>query len=274
MKQDYRYRRECEIMEKKTVLITGAAMGIGLAAAKRFAEGGWSVAMLDKNQEALMEATRDLQNAGYDVKPYVCDVSDYKQCENTVGKVIDDYEKIDCLYNNAGVLGDRLGILEFDPEGFKEAFHVNVCGSMNMIQLVSRTMVERKLEGSIINTTSINGDIATWDPVGYIGSKWAMKGLTKTCAFQLGKYKIRVNAVSPGATVTPMAKASYENEEIRETLAGLHIRNMWIQPEMVANAAFFLASEEAYGINGVILPVDDGYAVEKSADFSEIGAKN
>lgn len=261
-------------MEKKTVLITGAAMGIGLSGAKRFAEGGWSVAMIDKNGEVLEKEAAALKEAGYDVKGYLCDVSDYGQCDQTVQAVIADFGKIDCLYNNAGVLGDRLGILEFDPEGFKEAFNVNVFGSMNMIQLVSRTMVERKLEGSIINTTSINGDIATWDPVGYIGSKWAMKGLTRTCAFQLGKHKIRVNAVSPGATITPMAQASYDNKEIRETLAELHIRNMWIKPEMVANAAFFLASDEAYGINGVILPVDDGYAVGKSADFSDIGAKH
>lgn len=261
-------------MEKKTVLITGASKGIGLCGAKRFAQGGWSVAMAARNKETLDKEVKALQEEGYDVKGYQCDVSDYAQCDRTVQEVIKDFGKIDCLYNNAGILGDRLGILEFDPEGFKEAFNVNVFGAMNMIQLVARTMVERKLEGSIINTTSINGDIATWDPVGYIGSKWAMKGLTRTCAFQLGKYKIRVNAVSPGATVTPMAQASYDNKEIRETLAKLHIRNMWIQPEMVADAAFFLASDQAYGINGVILPVDDGYAVGKSADFSDIGAKN
>ena len=110
-------------MEKKTVLITGAAMGIGLSGAKRFAEGGWSVAMIDKNGEVLEKEAAALKEAGYDVKGYLCDVSDYGQCDQTVQAVIADFGKIDCLYNNAGVLGDRLGILEFDPEGFKEAFN-------------------------------------------------------------------------------------------------------------------------------------------------------
>lgn len=260
--------------EKKVVLITGAAMGIGLSGAKKFAQEGWSVAMIDKEKEIQEKEAAALKAEGYDVESFHCDVSSYDQCTKTVEAVIQRFGKIDCLYNNAGVLGDRLGILEFDPEAFKEAFNVNVFGSMYMIQLVARTMVERKLEGSIINTTSINADIATWDPVGYIGTKGAMKCLTRTCAFQLGQYKIRVNAVSPGATVTPMAKASRENEEVRDTVASLHIRNMWIQPEILAEAAYFLASDAAYGINGVILPVDDGYAVGKSADFSKIGTQH
>lgn len=255
---------------KKVIVITGAALGIGQAAARKFAENGWAVALIDYDQEALDATTAELKNKGLDAEAYLCDVSDYDQCSKAVEAVINHFGKIDVLYNNAGVLGDRLGILDFDHVAFKEAFQTNVFGSMYMTQLVSRTMVERKIEGCIINTTSINADIATWDPVGYIGSKGAMKCLTRTCAFQLGQYKIRVNAVSPGATITPMAKASYENKEVRDMVAGLHIRNMWIEPEWVANAAYFLASDEAYGINGVILPVDDGYACGKSADFSKI----
>jgi NAD(P)-dependent dehydrogenase (short-subunit alcohol dehydrogenase family) len=256
--------------DKKVIIITGAAMGIGQSGARKFARNGWAVAMIDRNQEALEGAYQELKEEGLDVEQYLCDVSDYEQCSKAVEAVIDRYGKIDALYNNAGVLGDRLGILDFDYKAFQEAFQTNVFGSMYMIQLVSRTMVARKIEGCIINTTSINADIATWDPVGYIGSKGAMKCLTRTCAFQLGEYKIRVNAVSPGATVTPMAQASWENKEVYDSLAQLHIRNMWIQPEMVADAAFFLASDEAYGINGVVLPVDDGYACGKSADFSKL----
>lgn len=260
--------------EKKVVMITGAGKGIGLSGAKRFAEGGWSVAMVGRTMSDLEKEAGALKAAGYDVEPFLCDVSHYDQCEKTVAAVIERFGKIDCLYNNAGILGDRLGILDFDHEAFQDAFKVNVFGSMYMIQLVARTMVERGIEGSIINTTSINADVATWDPVGYIGSKGAMKCLTRTCAFQLGKYKIRVNAVSPGCTITPMAEASWKNKEVYDTCASLHCRNMWIQPEWVANAAFFLASDEAYGVNGLILSVDNGYAVGKSADFSKIGAKN
>jgi NAD(P)-dependent dehydrogenase (short-subunit alcohol dehydrogenase family) len=230
--------------------------------------------MLARTESEVMQAAADLKAEGYDVEGFVCDVSSYDACAKAVAAVIERFGKIDCLYNNAGILGDRLGILEFDPEGFKQAYNVNVFGTMYMIQLVSRTMVERKIEGSIINTSSLNGETITWDPVGYITSKWAINGITRTCAFQLAGYKIRVNAVAPGATVTPMAHASWEDENVRKVVASMHLRNMWIQPEMVADAAFFLASDASYGVNGQILHVDDGYCVGKSADFTSIGAQH
>lgn len=261
-------------MKKKVVIITGAGKGIGLAGAKKFAKEGWSVAMLGRTEADITSEAKQLKAAGYDVEAFVCDVSRYADCEKAVAAVVEKWGRIDCLYNNAGILGDRLGILEFDPEGFKEAYNVNVFGAMYMIQLVSRVMAEKKIEGSIINTSSLNAETITWDPVGYITSKWAINGITRCCAFQLAEYKIRVNAVAPGATVTPMARASWENEEVSKVVASMHLRNMWIQPEMIADAAYFLASDASYGVNGQILHVDDGYCVGKSADFTSIGAQH
>lgn len=261
-------------MENKVVVITGAGKGIGLAGAKKFAKEGWSVAMLGRTEADVLREAEAIRNEGGDATGFKCDVSSYDDCAAAVAAVIERYGKIDCLYNNAGILGDRLGILEFDPEGFKEAYNVNVFGTMYMIQLVARTMVERKIEGAIINTSSLNGETITWDPVGYITSKWAIQGITRTCAFQLADYKIRVNAVAPGATITPMAHASWEDPTVYKVVAGMHLRNMWIKPEQVADAAYFLASDASYAINGQILHVDDGYCVGKSADFTSIGAQH
>lgn len=260
-------------MDKKVAIITGAAMGIGYAATDRFCRGGWHVSMVDINAEALEEARVAMEEKGYSVNAYVCDVASYDACAEVVKDVNQRYGRIDALYNNAGILGDRDGILGFDHEKVKEAFEVNVFGSLNMIQLVARVMVDRGIEGAIVNTTSINAEMGTWDPIGYIGTKGAMKSITQGAAFHLGAQKIRVNAVSPGATHTPMAASVYDVPPAQEAVVAYHNRHIWIEPEWVANAAFFLASDEAMGINGATLFVDDGWATGNGADLLDIFAE-
>lgn len=260
-------------MEKKVAIITGAAEGIGKAGVKRFCEGGYSVAAVDIQGELVAKVAEDMRAAGYDAIAYACDVSDYEACAEVVSDVETRYGRIDALYNNAGILGDRDGILGFDHNAVKDAFEVNVFGSLNMIQLVSRVMDRLKIEGAIVNTTSVNAEIGTWDPIGYIGSKGAMKSITQAAAFHLGAQKIRVNAVSPGATITPMAASVYDVPSARAEVAKFHNRHIWIEPEWVANAAFFLASDEAMGVNGATLFVDDGWATANGADLLDIFAE-
>lgn len=250
-------------MSKKVVIITGAGKGIGLAAAKKFAREGWSVAMLARTKKDIVDAANQIKEEGFEAEAFVCDVAKLEDCEKAVTAVVEKWGRIDCLYNNAGILVDRLDVLNLPMESFKKEYDVNVFGTMQMIQLVAKVMVHKKIEGSIINTSSLNGETVTQDPVGYVSSKWAINGITRSCAFQLAKYKIRVNAVAPGVTLTPMAQAGWDNEEMRAAIAKMHLRNMWIQPEMVADAAFFLASDASYGVNGQILHVDDGFCVGK-----------
>lgn len=258
--------------EKKTCIITGCAKGIGAAAVERFARGGMRVVAVDIDAEGLEQVVADATAKGYDVVAMPCDVSDYDACAQVVEATERAYGRIDALYNNAGILGDRDGILGFDHTAVADAFKVNVFGSLNMIQLVSRVMARLGIEGSIVNTTSVNAEIGTWDPIGYIGSKGAMKSITQAAAFQLGKQKIRVNAVSPGATITPMAASVYDVPPARDEVARYHNRHIWIRPEWVANAAFFLASDEAMGVNGATILVDDGWATAGGADLLDIFA--
>lgn len=261
------------MQEKKVAIITGAAQGIGLAGVKRFCEGGYAVAMVDVNAPVLARAEANMLAAGYEVTAFVCDVSDYDACAEVVAAVDEKYGRIDALYNDAGILGDREGILGFNHAKIAEAFEVNVYGSLNMIQLVANVMADHGIEGSIVNTTSINAEQGTWDPIGYIGSKGAMKAITQAAAFHLGAQKIRVNAVSPGATNTPMAASVYDVPPARAEVATYHNRHIWIEPEWVANAAFFLASDEAMGVNGTILSVDDGWHSGGGADLLDIFAE-
>lgn len=260
-------------MEKKVAILTGCSAGIGAAAVKRFAEGGYRVAALDVNMPDLNKVVDELVAAGHEVVAYECDVRDYDRCAEVVADVEAKWGRIDALYNNAGILGDRDGILGFDHNAVKDAFEVNVFGSLNMIQLVARTMDRLGIQGAIVNTTSVNAEIGTWDPIGYIGSKGAMKSITQAAAFHLGAQKIRVNAVSPGATITPMAASVYDVPPAREAVAQYHNRHIWIKPEWVANAAFFLASDEAMGVNGATLFVDDGWATAGGADLLDIFAE-
>lgn len=254
-------------METKVAIVTGAAMGIGKAGVERFARGGYAVAACDINEEALNATVEELKAKGYDVTPYVLDVTDYDACQKVVDAVVEAKGRVDALYNNAGILGDRDGILGFDHNTVKEAFEVNVFGGLNLIQIVSRAMDKLGIKGAIVNTTSINAEMGTWDPIGYIGSKGAMKAITQGAAFHLGPQGIRVNAVSPGATITPMAASVYDDPKLRKAVAVNHNRHRWITPEEVANTAFWLASDEASGVNGVIVSVDDGYATGKGADL-------
>ena len=253
--------------DKKVVIITGAAMGIGKAAVDRFGRAGWQIAAVDWNGEALAATEAEMTGKGYAVDAYVLNVADYDACAAMVADVEAKYGRIDGLYNNAGILGDRDGILGFDHETVKDAFEVNVFGSLNLIQLVARVMDRLGIQGAIVNTTSINAEVGTWDPIGYIGLKGAMKAITQGAAFHLGAQGIRVNAVSPGATITPMAASVYDVPPAREAVALNHNRHRWITPEEVANAAFWLISDEASGVNGIVVAVDDGYATGKGADL-------
>ena len=260
-------------MDKKVIIITGAAMGIGYCAVEKFASNGWAVAAIDRSVDALETASEVFTARGFDFLAITADVQNYDECEAAVNAALAKYGRIDALYNNAGVLGSRDGMLDFDRDEIKDAFNVNVFGSLYMVQLVANAMVKLGTKGSIVNTSSINGKIATWDSVGYIGSKGAVEAMTRAEAFQLGEYDIRVNAVAPGFVNTPMSNAAWENKKARAAGAALHIRNRWIEPEQVADAAFFLCSDDAYAINGAVLPVDDGYVASKAAPLPQIFAE-
>lgn len=251
-------------MAEKVVIITGAAQGIGLAGARRFAEGGYIVIMTDKNKEVLEQSVQQLASENYPVEGYELDVTNYGQGQEVVSEVVRKYGRIDALFNDAGITGHRKNILNFDPEEIKQAEEVNLWGSLYMIQHVSRVFVEKGIKGSIINVSSFVASFAEWSPFGYGISKSSVDGLTRTAAFHLGKYGIRVNSVAPGYTKTEMAiKYDYSNPKLRKAAEEKSLLNRWIEPREIANAVFFLASDEASAITGVKLPVDAGYTTTK-----------
>ncbi|WP_026927471.1 SDR family NAD(P)-dependent oxidoreductase [Granulicoccus phenolivorans] len=262
-------------MSNKVVIITGAAQGIGLAAARRFAEGGYSVAMTDLKVDELNAAVAQLQSEGFEVSGHELDVANHAQGAQVVAEIIAHYGRLDALFNNAGITGHRKNVLNFDPEEIKQAEEVNLWGSLYMIQHVARYWVENKIEGAVVNVSSFVASFAEWSPFAYGISKTSVDGLTRTAAFQLGKYGIRVNSVAPGYTKTEMAiKYDYSDPKLRKAAEDKSLLNRWIEPREIANAAFFLAGDQASAITGVKLPVDAGYTTTKEDNKVSLYGEN
>ncbi len=256
--------------EKKVVIITGAAQGIGLATVEKFLKEGWSVAATDVKKAELDVEVQRLKKEGYDVEGYELDVTDFEQGKKVVSQVIEHFGKVDSLFNNAGIVGHRGNILNFDPVEIKNATNVNVFGTLYMTQHVAKYFVENKIKGSIVNVASIAAELAEWSPFGYHVSKWGVKGLTRSTAFQLGSYGIRVNAVAPGSTKTPMSKIDWSNPEISAQTEKNTLLKKWLDPSEIANAVFFLSGDQASGITGQNLLVDAGYTITKEDNSRNI----
>lgn len=256
--------------EKKVAVITGAGQGIGLAAAHKFAQEGWAVALIDMNKDTVEKETKILQENGADAAFYILDVSDFEKGKEIVTQIRQRFGRIDALFNNAGITGHRLDVLHCDPQEIKRATDVNLFGSLYMTQHVAKTMVADKIKGAIVNVSSISAELASWDPFGYQISKYGVKGLTKSTAFQLGAYDIRVNAVAPGTTRTPMSEMDWSDPEISKMWESKNVLHKWLEPEEIANAAYFLASDAASGITGAILMADAGYTITKADNRENI----
>src|SRR5574338_832312 len=250
-------------MKDKVVLVTGGAAGIGKATALRFAEEGAKVVICDLNEAAGAETLGQL---GAQAAFYKVNVADRAEAGKWIEAVAEKYGRIDVLVNNAGVLRD--GQLVKFKEGqfvgqmsepdFDLVVSVNLKGVFNCAQAVAPVMIKQG-GGVILNATSIVGLDGNFGQTNYVATKAAVVGMTKVWARELGKYGIRVNAVAPGFTATEILSAMPE-----KVIAGMKARTplgRMGQPEDIANAYLFLASDEASFITGETLRVDGGIVV-------------
>ena len=242
------------MLKDKVAVITGATRGIGYATAKKFLENGCKVAIFGSKSETVKKALESLrkENKDYDVKGFYPDLTNLKEVEEVFNKIKDLYGKIDILVNNAGISA-RESIYEYKEEDFKKIMDLNVNAVFNCSKAVSLIMNENK-GGVILNTSSMVSIYGQPSGCGYPASKFAVNGLTKSLARELGKDGIRVNAVAPGIILTDMMKSVPDNviEPLIKTIPLGRIG----RAEDVANAFLFLASDMASYITGAILPVD------------------
>lgn len=237
----------------KVALVTGAARGIGLAAAKRFLAEGYSVALLDIDGDNLARSVAALATPERTLA-LTCDVGAADQVEKAVGEAKARFGSLDALVNNAGTAVFKPA-LETSLAEFQRTMDVNLTGPFMLIKACAPLMGRG---GAIVNITSISGLRASALRIAYGTSKAALAHLTKQFALELSVLGIRINAVAPGPVDTAMAKAVHSNAIRADYHDSIPLGRYGLEEEL-AEAIFFLCSERASYITGHVLPVDGGF---------------
>lgn len=242
----------------KLVLITGASQGIGACIAQKFAENGYNVAINCRGQAEVENGgnavAEKCRSHGVEAECFIADVSNFEQCGEMVKAVVERFGEIDVLVNNAGITRDGL-IVMMPEKQFDSVIAVNMKSVFNMMHFVGKVMMKAK-HGSIVSMASVAGLYGNRGQINYSASKAGVIGMTMSAAKELGSRNITVNAVAPGVIETPMTAAM--NEKARAAAEANISLGRVGKPQDVANAVYFLASEEASYITGQVLVVDGG----------------
>ncbi len=241
----------------KVAIITGAAQGIGLATARKFAVEGAKVVLVDMNQDSLHAAQATLTDAGFTSEVAVVNVTERAQVDALVEKVKAEHGRIDILVNNAGITRDAR-LINMTEAQFDQVISVNLKAVFTTTQAIASTMLEQG-SGVILNASSVVGLYGNFGQTNYAASKYGVIGFTTTWARELGPKGIRVNAVCPGFINTPILATV--PEKVLDVMKGQCWQRRLGQPEEIANAYAFLASDEASYINGVALEVSGGLSI-------------
>ncbi|MGE8005667.1 3-oxoacyl-ACP reductase FabG [Lysinibacillus sp. NPDC093216] len=236
-------------LNNKVAIITGAANGIGYAAAERFIEEGALVVIADFNEEAGISAAQQLGDQALFVQ---VNVADRESVKKLVATVIEHTGRVDILVNNAGITRDAM-LTKMTEEQFHQVLDVNLTGLFHCTQEVIPHMIAAG-GGKIINTSSVSGVYGNVGQTNYAATKAAIVGMTKSWAKELGRKGINVNAVAPGFTETDMVKKMPEN--VLAQMRSIVPLQRLGTPRDIANAYLFLASDEASYVHGHTLHVD------------------
>ncbi len=239
---------------KPLALITGAAQGIGYACAEALAENGYRVILSDINAEGVAEAARTL---GGDAVSLVCDMADTDAISAMFDTIESEYGPVSALVNNAGIAapGD---FLDTTLEQFRKVIDINLVGTFAALQRAARTMVENKIQGSIVNMSSINAVVAIPSIAAYCSSKGGVMQLTKASALALAPHNIRVNAVGPGSIDTAMMAGVNANPEAMKMVMSRTPLKRVGKAQEIANVVAFLTSDKASYVTGETIYVDGG----------------
>ena len=242
------------ILSGKVAIITGATRGIGFAVVQSFLKNGASVALFGSRQETVDKALSALkaENPDWEVIGMAPDLTDYAAVDAAFAEVEKAFGRIDILVNNAGISA-REPLAAYKPEDFKKIMDLNVTAVFNGCKAVEPLM-RKAGHGCVINTSSMVSLYGQPSGVGYPASKFAVNGLTKSLARELGPAGIRVNAVAPGVTRTDMVAALPE-ELVARISAPIPLRRIG-EPEEIANVFLFLASDLASYVTGAVISVD------------------
>ena len=240
------------MLKGKVAVVTGGTRGIGLATVKKFLENGAKVALAGSRQETVDKALAELTEYKDNVMGICPDLSSPEEIADAFAKVKETFGSLDILVNNAGISA-RESLYDYDPKAFEKILNLNLNSVFVCSQAAARIMKEEG-GGVILNTSSMVSIYGQPSGCGYPATKFAVNGLTKSLARELAKDQIRVNAVAPGVTRTDMV-AALPPELVAKISATIPLGRVG-EPEEVANAFLFLASDMASYVTGEVLSVD------------------
>ena len=245
-------------LSEKVALVTGGSRGIGFAIAKILADNGATVVITAKDQERLEKSTSDIPNA----VGIVADIRNRNDVKNVVNKTVEKFGKLDILVNNAGVFPKIKQLHEIDEDEWNEVLDVNLTGQFRFTKEAIPHL--QKTSGSIINISSDAGLKAFqgFNADAYSASKAALILLTKCWALEYAKDKIRVNCICPGVVDTDMTKPFIKTQKDKEFMDNEHPIGRIGQPEEIAKAVMYFASDDASWTTGAILAVDGGESIK------------
>ena len=261
-------------LKGKICASTGAGSGIGEVAAKKFAEYGATVLVLELNEEAANTTVEAIKNAGGNAKAYIVDISDHVAVKEVFEKIENEFGKLDVLYNNASVFWGKKDnrIDQVDVDVFERILKINLFGLMYCSKFAI-PLLKKAGGGSIINTSSSAGVVGVPQCDSYTASKGATISLTRSMAVEYGPFNIRTNCIAPCSIMTPMVYESNLNDpnfdEEKLLTVDMPLRR-WGTSEDVANVAAFLASDEGSYMNGAILVADGGITVHVREGKKEV----
>lgn len=246
-------------LKDKIAIVTGASSDIGTAIVKRFVEEGAHVVLVGRRIDALKKTSSAIKNGDKQTVTIPCDITDEAQVIQTVDQVFDHYGRIDILVNNAATINDPIHFHEMSDSAWTNLIDINMIGTFKMTKAVLNRMLEKK-SGSIINIGSISSKraIPKVHLTVYCATKAAINMFTKGIAVEYARRNIRCNCINPGIINAGMIKPYLEYPEAKKVLEDRQPLNRIGEPEDVANAAVYLASDEANWISGIILNVDGG----------------
>lgn len=244
-----------QLLKGKTAIITGASRGIGRGIAKIFAEQGCHVAFTySSSVEAANALEKELIELGVKAKGYQSNAANFEEAQKLVESIIEDFETIDVLINNAGITKDNL-LMRMGEEDFDNVIEVNLKSVFNMTKAVQRTFLKQR-KGSLIHMSSVVGVKGNAGQANYAASKAGIIGFSKSIALELGSRNIRSNVIAPGFIETEMT-ASLPEDVVEGWRNGIPLKRGGT-PEDIANACVFLASDLSNYITGQVLNVDGG----------------